>query len=55
MENDTSRTNGASEYDHFKDFTRAIIAVPKSDIDKAAKKLPPQKSGAKQIKKPVSK
>ena len=39
----------------FKDFTRAIIAVPKSEIDEAAMKLPPQIVKPQRIEKPESK
>lgn len=38
----------------FQDFTRAIIAVPKSEIDRAAKELPPQKAKAQRIEKSES-
>ena len=34
---DKQNAQTKSEYDRFKDFTRAIIAVPKSEIDAAAK------------------
>jgi hypothetical protein len=43
---------GAKAAQKFKDFTREIVSVPKSEIDKAAKKLPPQKVGAKRVPKP---
>jgi hypothetical protein len=46
---------GAESAKRFRDFTRAIIAVPKSEIDKAAKKLPPQKPKARKKKKSASK
>lgn len=44
--------SGESAAKRFKDFTRAIIAVPKSEINAAAKKLPPQKTKTQPVKKP---
>ena len=49
MENE--RSAQVIEYDAFKDFTRRILAVPKSEVDQAEKKLPPLKRGRKKSEK----
>ncbi len=46
-----NESSQSPEYDRFKDFTRRILAVPKSEVDEAEKKLPPLKRGRKKSEK----